>query len=161
MRIVSLTLIINTVLIFACTDSKKEKFDIDLLPKNWIQLTEKSGKLVVYNSCDMGNSLLTITKNKEHFELLLHGTQEDYDFEIIDVKHYLDTVFIRAKWKENNESQLFKFFWTDKQNGLGRWITTYSNGFTSNNKFVVSEKQTNFKTINQPCKECWDECDEK
>lgn len=160
MKILGLT--ISFLLLFtSCKETKKETFDLNSFPKEWVRLTDKDGKLVVYNSCDAGNLLLTISKNRDHFELLLHGQQEDYDFEILETAQLNDTIFLKAKWKGSDEKQDFKFFWTDKEKGLGKFITTFSSGFTSDNLFVTGDKQTNFDKFDQPCRECWgDECDE-
>ena len=161
MKILGLT--ISFLLLFtSCKETKKEIFNLNSFPKEWVRLTDKDGKLVVYNSCDAGNLLFTISNNRDHFELLLHGQQEDYDFEILETTQLNDTIFLKAKWKGSHEKQDFKFFWTNKEKGLGRFITTYSSGFTSDNLFVTGDKQTNFEKFDQPCRECWgDECDEK
>jgi hypothetical protein len=66
----------------SCTENKKVVFDLNSFPQDWVRLTDKNGKLVVYNSCDAGNLLVTISKKGESFEVLLHGQQEDYDFDI-------------------------------------------------------------------------------
>ncbi len=160
MKILGLT--ISFLLLFtSCKETKKETFDLNSFPKEWVRLTDKDGKLVVYNSCDAGNLLLTISNKRDHFELLLHGQQEDYDFKILETTQLNDTIFLKAKWKNSDEKQDFKFFWTDKEKGLGRLITTYSSGFTSDNLFVTGDKQTNYEKFDQPCRECWgDECDE-
>lgn len=157
-----LGLIISFLLLFtSCKQAKKENFDLNSFPKEWVRLTDKDGKLVVYNSCDAGNLLLTISNKRDHFELLLHGQQEDYDFEILETTQLNDTIFLKEKWKGSDEKQDFKFFWANKEKGLGRFITTYSSGFTSDNLFVTGDKQTNFEKFEQPCRECWgEECDE-
>lgn len=158
MNILGLTLAF--LLLTSWKEPKTKAFDLNSLPNNWVKLTEKDGKLVVFNSCDDGNLLLTISNNRDHFELFLHGQQEDYDFEILESTQLKDTIYLKTKWKESSEKQDFKFFWADKQKGLGRFITTYSSGFTSDNLFVTGDKQTNFEKFDQPCRECWgDECD--
>ena len=160
MKILGLT-ISFLLLLTSCKEVKKETFDLNSFPKEWVRLTDKDGKLVVYSSCDAGNLLLTISNKRDHFELLLHGQQEDYDFEILETTQLNDTIFLKAKWKGSDEKQDFKFFWANKEKGLGRFITTYSSGFTSDNLFVTGDKQTNFEKFEQPCRECWgEECDE-
>jgi hypothetical protein len=160
MKLLGLT-ISFLLLLTSCKDTNKESFDLNSFPNDWVRLTDKDGKLVVFNSCDGGNLLLTISKNSDHFELLLHGQQEDYGFEILETTQISETIFLKAKWKDSDEKQDFKFIWTDKEKGLGRFITTYSNGFTSDNLFVTSDKQNNFEKFDQPCRECWgDECDD-
>jgi len=160
MKLIGLILFITTLLI-SCQETHNEPFDLMTIPENWVRLTENDGNLIVYNSCDAGNLLLSISNSDKKQELLLHGQQEDYDFTISNSRKLNDTVFIDAKWKGTDDKQSFKFIWTDKESGLGRWITAYSNGFTSDNIFVISEKQNNFERVDQPCRECWgDECDE-
>lgn len=149
------------VLLISCKSNTNEPFDLKTFPKNWVQLTEKGGEFVVFNSCDAGNLMLTIRNDQNDFEILLHGQQEDYLLEILQAFQFKDTIFIETKLKESDERQDFKFFWINKQKGLGRWMTTFSNGQTSNHIFVLKEKQMNLKKVDQPCKECWGEqCDE-
>lgn len=160
MKLLGLTISLLLLLI-SCKGTNREVFELILLPDNWVRLTEKDGKFVVYNSCDAGNMLLTISKGKKGFELLLHGQQEDYYFEILESAQIIDTIYLNTKWQDSDERQEFKFFWIDKENGLARFLTTYSNGFTSDYLFVTMDKQTNFDKFVQPCRECWgDECDE-
>jgi len=160
MKLFGLTILLVTFLT-SCIETRRETFNLNSLPNEWVRLTEKNGKLVVFNSCDAGNLQLTITKNKDQYDLLLHGEQDNSEYEIIETFKLNDTIFINAKWKRSNEKQEFKFFWADKQKYLGRFVTTYSNGFTSDNIFVTTEMQKNFEKIDQPCRECWgDECDE-
>jgi hypothetical protein len=160
MKLLKLKLMI-LILFTSCKGAIKEGFDLNSFPNKWVRLTEIDGKLVVFNSCDAGNLLLSITKNKKYFRLLLHGQQEDYNFEILETTQLNDTVFINTKWKDSDDKQEFKFIWIDKVKGLGRLITTYSNGFTSDNLFVISDRQRDFEEFVQPCKECWGEdCDE-
>ena len=56
-------------LLSSCKETSKEAFDLNSFPKEWVRLTDKDGKLIVYNSCDAGNLLLTISNNRDHFEL--------------------------------------------------------------------------------------------
>lgn len=158
-------LLLIVTLVSFCKESKKEVkqevFDINALPKDWVKLTEKNEKFIVFNSCDSGNLLLNISKKGNNFEILLHGQQEDASFEILKANQQKDTVFITTKSLDSNKKQVFKFFWTNKQKGLGRWTTKYPNGLVSDFTFVTNENQNNFEIIDQPCKECWgEECDE-
>jgi hypothetical protein len=148
-------------LLFSCKETKEEAADFGLLQNKWVRLTEKNGKLVVYHSCDAGNLLLTIAKDKSHSSLLLRGQQEDYDFDIIETFHRNDTIFISTQSKKFEYKQDFTFYWTDKQKSLGRFTATLSNGFALDDLFVTINNQTNYEKVAQPCRECWgDECDE-
>ena len=71
--------------------STDQIIDLNTFPKDWVRLTEKNGKLVIYNSCEGGNLLLTFSKKQDHFELLAHGQDELFvtsekqaNFEVID-----------------------------------------------------------------------------
>jgi hypothetical protein len=159
----TLAILMLTFLI-ACKQTKKEPrkepFNLATFPSDWVQLTKTDSGFIVYKSCDMGNALLTITNNQNKPGILLHGTQEDYDFDILETYQLNDTVIIKARWKDSKELQDWKFVWTDKAKQLGRWISTYNKDFTSNEVFVTAAKQNNFRKIDQPCKECWgDDCD--
>lgn len=136
-------------------------FDVEKLPVDWVKLTNVDGKWVIYNSCDAGNLLMSISKNKSKFNLLLHGTQEDDEYEVLDGRQFKDTIFLETKGLSGNNKQIFKLLWINQQKGLARWITTHSSGYTSNEMFTVKDKMGNYETIVQSCVECWgDECDE-
>jgi hypothetical protein len=147
------------ILLISCTEKKHEAFNLNNIPKDWVRLTEKDGNWIIYNSCESGNLLLTISK--DDCELLLHGQQEDYKFMILESSKINDTILINTKWKDADEKQLFKFYWADKSRSKGIWTTTYPNGNTAKNIFTERDKQKNYNVISQPCRECWgDECDE-
>lgn len=136
----------------------KEHFDLDTLPQKWVALTKTDTGLIIYNSCDGGNRLISILKNKSNYGLLLHGQQEDYEYIIEKVfKQSKDTILIETKWKDSEEKEVFKFIWSNKEKGLGVW--TYS--FVQNPVFVTSDRQKDYPVFNQPCVECFGEdCDE-
>jgi hypothetical protein len=123
-------------------------------------LTKTDSGFIVYNTCNAGNLLLTITNAKNKPGILLHGQQEDYEFDVLETYRSKDTVVVKARWKGSSELQDFKFIWTDKAKQLGRWITTYNEDFTSNEVFVTTEKQHHYRKVDQPCRECWgdEEC---
>lgn len=141
---------------------EEKAFDLSVLPKDWVRLTSTDSGLVVFNSCDGGNLLVSVLKNNNSYKLLLHGTQEDDEFDILESRIGAnDTVFLKAKWVNLDEKQDFKFVWRDKEKKHAQWITTFSSGFTMDFIFVASDQQTNYPKIDQPCKECWgEECDE-
>jgi hypothetical protein len=161
-------LLLLTVLFTGCRQKEnteaptvEKEFDLATLPDDWVMLTPKDGGYIIYNTCDSGNLLLTI--DRAAATLLLHGTQEDYEFDIL--KSYIgenDTIVVNAKWKGAEQLQDFKFIWEDKAKNIGRWITTYDTGYDSNCVFVPANLQSQFPVVNQPCRECWgDECDER
>lgn len=152
------------IFLVACKESKKEPFltpfNLANLPAEWVQLTKTDSGYIVFNSCEMGNTLLTISKKKDHPGLFLSGTQEDNNFDILESQQANDTVFIKTRWKDSKEIQDFKFVWVDKAKQIGRWITLFSNGYLNNNVYVTAAAQTHFPKVDQPCRECYgeDEC---
>lgn len=137
---------------------KKEPFNIASLPADWVQLTKTDSGFIIFESCDMGNALLTITNKQNKPGILIHGTQEDYEFDILET--YLsinDTVIIKARWTGSKELQDFKFLWADKAKQWGRWITNYHGEHISDEVFVTARNQNNIPKVDQPCRECWDE----
>ncbi len=92
----------------------------------------------------------------------MHGQQEDYTFEILKaIQTESDTVKINTKWTDSEDLIELKFFWIDKTKGLARLISKATNGIASDETFVTADRQKDFPTVNQPCRECWgNECDE-
>lgn len=149
--------VLTFLLLGSCVkNGPNTNFDLSMIPSDWILLTETDSTRIIFNSCDAGNLLLTITDGKK---LLMHGTQEDYEF-VIDkaVLGKQDTVLISAHWKLSNEKELFKFSWIDKKQELGNWILLNDN---SQEIFVSKDRSSDYPVYNQPCKECWpeEECD--
>lgn len=160
-------------MLFACKENGKneqintgKEFDILTLPTEWVELTKTDSGMIIFNSCDGGNLLISLSKSKDTTGLLLHGTQEDYDFVVL--RSGLmdnDTVLVNAKWRDGNVNQDFKFVWVDEAKHIGKWMTTYKeSNYVNYVEYicVTADRQKDFKTVNQPCRECWgDECDEK
>ena len=155
---VALILLIFSVTVNCQTIEKS--FDLGSLPYDWVRLTETDSGLVIYNTCDAGNRLLTILQEKDKYGILLHGLQEDYSYEVLDAYQVNDIIEIKAKWKNSEHLQNFRFSWFDRKNGIGIWETTYFSGRTDKYKFSTFERQFFYPIVDQPCTECWgDECD--
>lgn len=152
-----IVLIIISFSIFACSKASKIDFDLNTLPKDWIELTKTDSGLVVYNSCDAGNSIISIKKKEKNIEILMHGRQEDYLFSVLKSYRINDTVVVEAKWKDTEKIEVFKFLWINKEKMLGKWYLFNKEETT----FIAYEKQSNYPHIEQPCIECWgEECNE-
>ena len=117
------SVILTVCILTSCKETRTASFDLNTLATDWVRLTEREGKLIVYNSCDLGNLIMSLSRSKDNFELLLHGEQEDEKFEIIDSYEHLDTILITSKQKDSGTKQEFKLVWVDKLRGLGRWVT--------------------------------------
>lgn len=157
------TLFIITFLfaaILGLSQTSSNGTDFKTLPEKWVMLTETDSGLVIYNSCSAGNRLLSLIDNNGDNELLLHGLQEDFLFEVINTHELEEEILVETKWKNSDKNQFFKFKWVDAKNGLGIWETQFFNNQTTQIKFVTFDRQLDFPIIDQPCKECWDdECD--
>lgn len=159
MKPTSFFLIFIFGILLSCSQQRTEKFDLSQLPRNWVHLTETDSGLVVYNSCDAGNLLISFNNKSE---ILFHGQQEDYEFEIL--KTLLtenDSVDIVTNWKGTTNKQVFKFHWIDKEKGLIRLASSSPSKVGDNFVFVNQEQQSEFPSYDQPCIECWpeEECD--
>jgi hypothetical protein len=161
MRILWLSILVS-IIITSCKQNVEKEFDMKSLPAEWVKLTKTDSGLIIFNSCDAGNLLMTITNRNNKIGLIMHGQQEDYTLEVLSaIQTEKDTVKIQARWEDAKELYELKFIWIDKNNGLGRLISTSTNGISSDKTFVMLEKQNDFLIVNQPCRECWgDECDE-
>ena len=133
-----------------------ESFSLDSFPKEWVKLTMYENKYVIYQSCDAGNRQWRFSKNKDKYELLLYGEQEDYEFDIIKTYKVNDTIFVESRWKLSEKTVNFKVLW-DKDNHLMR----ATNLWDAWDLFVEEKNVSNYEVYIQPCRECWgDECDE-
>ncbi|WKN30993.1 hypothetical protein PZB74_18755 [Porifericola rhodea] len=150
------------ILVFGC--HQQQSVDYDLLSEmnsDWTHLTETDSGLVIFNSCDMGNLEYKIYSKNDTAYILLHGTQEDQEFRIVNLAGTKKDLVIETENVLDNHQQSFKFKYVDETKGIANWITTYPNDYTSDLKFVSARKASDFPTINQPCVECWgEECDE-
>jgi hypothetical protein len=161
MRILKFTFLV-IIILTSCKQNIEKEFDMKSLPTEWVKLTQTDTGLIVFNSCDGGNLLLTITNKDNNIGLFMHGQQEDYTFEILKaIQTESDTVKINTKCTNSEDLIELKFFWIDKTNGLAKLISKSTNGIASDETFVTADRQKDFPTVNQPCRECWsDECDE-
>lgn len=157
-----LLLALLTILLYtSCSKTTGENFDIRSLPSEWVKLTETDSGLVIYNSCDQGNLMVSITHQNNMTGLFMHGMLEDYFLRVVGAVLVDDTIKIKAKWPDSGESEELKFVWIDKDKELSMLISQADNGQSSQVILVSQDEQSNFRIVNQPCRECWgDDCDE-
>lgn len=161
MRILGLS-ILFIIILASCKQNLEKEFDMKSLPTEWIKLTKTDTGFIIFNSCDAGNLLMTITNKNNKVGLFMHGQQEDYTFEILKaIQTDSDTVKINTKWTDSEGLIELNFFWDDKAKGLARLISKSTIGIALDETFVTADRQKDFPIVNQPCRECWgDECDE-
>lgn len=168
----SKVLLLISILFFACIKEKSTviessdakvkqeseeitviKRSLDDLPSNLIMLTELKGDWVVFNPCDASNGEIIIQGQK-----MIWG--EGHEAEELMVKN---VAYIPNQFSLDIES-LGKLY----KNGIEISIDEKQQRYKIRNKlyggdktrvFVAKEKLSDYKVINQPCKECWDDCD--
>ena len=146
------------VILFSCEGEKA--FDLNKLPNDFISLTEKNNELVIFNSCDEGNRQLKIINGKS---IKLHGTQEDYFFDVKNVSiGKSGTIKIETIWSDSKEKVIYEFKWVDKKNGLVEFRIIDEEKMGVDGLFTTLKKRETYKVINQPCIECWskEDCNE-
>jgi len=139
-------------IIFPACQPERRTFDLTTLPPDWIYLTKTDSGNVIFNSCDGGNSLVTITRVQDSLGLFFHGEQEDLAFKVLSSSiGNGDTVVIQTSGPGASPPQIFTFLWTDIEKGLGLW---------NQRTYVASNHKADYKDIYQPCSECWEDCDD-
>lgn len=144
-----------------CGNKLLHRTQEDELMTDWIKLSLINKEQVVYNSCEMGNLILTVEEINNRASLRMHGEQEDSYFQIQSSMQVGDTIQLQMQVTNTKIKQSFWFNWVDKTRGVGRWRTEYRTGHKLDLSFVNKKYLNSFKIVNQPCRECWgDECDD-
>jgi len=127
---------------------EKVSFDYKTLPTEWAQLSYRpeDEKYVV---CGGNENSLTIEGNK----LVYWGS----GYDILKSYQIGDTIVINVKFSNllGEYEEDFKFFWFDKDKGIGKW-TANDKILGDSGLFVIKEKLSKFLIV-----KCWgDEEDE-
>jgi|GEM_PF-1007312 len=132
--------------------------EVATLPADWTRLTQMEDVPAVYNTCNGGNLKLRLYKEGKQWQLLCHGQQEDYLFNIKKATTTRSGIVFDCNPKDSKDQQQFIFTWTDKPKGLSRWEAI---GWDWNDSFVSLFHEVDYLHIEQPCEECWgeEECD--
>ena len=150
-----LNIVIIFLMLFSCLNNKAEEYKLGQFPEKLTRLTETDSTYIIFNSCDAGNLLISF---REKSELLFHGQQENYEFEIIDSQKLEgDTIKILTNWKGASESQTFYFTWVNQEKGLIKLVSAEPHIVGMNLVFVDERHETDYSVYNQPCIECWPE----
>lgn len=138
----------------------KQDFTILLkeLPKSYIQLTEKDGKQIIFNPCDAANGAITIQAKSNIYELVLMEGHEATLMKIISVEKKIDTYYfdVEVYDKLHQKGVSLKPLGNNFKTAL--WtINVFGN--ETNDTYVVADFKDEYPIIDQPCSECWDDCD--
>ncbi|UKN03798.1 hypothetical protein K6119_09875 [Paracrocinitomix mangrovi] len=142
--------------------AKFQPYELDEFPKNWIQLTKTDSSFIIYESCDMGNGMISITEVENNWTILLHGTQEEFKFKIINSRiSSSGEILINSESFETNEKLNCSISWNEKYSGVAAWKFNWENGHSTINDYVNSEFEKEFEKVEQPCTDCWsqEDCD--
>ena len=150
-----LLILLFSISAVSCSQNKEVKYPLLNLPPNFTELTEIDNELIIYNSIDMGNLRIRITEKKGLSELLFHGTQEDYLFEIYNSTiDELDTIRLYTQIPETDVKQVFLIKLINENQNLYSLTTTFpdeNNGIISENRktyILVDDKDLlKFKLI--------------
>ena len=158
-------LIITCILLFTSCKQNIENKTEELLanfPKEWKMLTEINGEKVIYQACDAANRNFWI-ENKQNTWIFNHEEgHETMTDTIISFNRISDTEFKLILHSEYTDS-LIEMIISEYDSGkTSKWSWSYSN-FEMSYYFVSNIGKSDFKYVEQPCRECWDDeiCDEK
>jgi hypothetical protein len=148
------------IAIAACQQSDKndaEDSQYDTLkhfdfPSSWTMLTQREGKLVVFNPCDANNPVIEIRQDT----LYINFGQEEGFYNITSIlKNDHDKVILVAKPDFGDNPDKFKVEFLDKERKQARWFI-WSNDSTAET-FTDTRFVNEYANIKQPCRECWGE----
>lgn len=127
--------------------------DFKMLPKHLIMLTKIKEEWVVFNPCNASNGEIIIDDKKlvwaeghEAEELFIKNVENKADRYLLDIeslgRFYKTGIEILVEEKQSFFRIRNKLYGGDKTR-----------------VFVAKNRVRDFKIIEQPCKECWDDCD--
>jgi len=141
---------------------KEETVSLSKVPKKWIKLSKYNNKNVIFNPCDGDNKKFEIKEVQSKWQLIESLGQETAFYEILETKMVKSDLVIKAIDKYSNDIHTFTLSTYKPESKVINWKWSYRE-FDFDYKYVNENGISDFKTINQPCKECWDDeiCDEK
>ncbi|WP_282080989.1 hypothetical protein [Aquimarina algiphila] len=136
----------------------QEKNGYELLkeiPKDWIALTQYNNQDVIFQPCDSENLSITIRKNANSYDLgISHGHDITFDSIIRITKKNNNYIF---HCSNTSNERLFSLTIINNKKGIGLWKNDFI--FKDGAKYVNRDRENLFQKIEQPCQECWDDCD--
>ncbi|MCK9638667.1 MAG: hypothetical protein M0R39_02070 [Prolixibacteraceae bacterium] len=151
---VQLILVMLFVSIFAIAQNENHKIE-----NHWFNLTNKNGKLVLFERCDAEIPQIIIDPEKR--EMTMKYGNEDAIFKINNTTYISDkelNINIIYSIFGRPQETTVKVIFIDIEKRITKWSFTLIDGKTvlENEYLMVSEaKSKNYKTIKQPCLECW------
>lgn len=136
----------------------KQDFSILLkeLPKAYIQLTEKGGEQIIFNPCDAANGGMSI--NDKKYELVLMEGHEATPMKMVSIEKIKGTYYFDVEVYGKSHEKGISVKPLDNNFKTAQWSIAIF-GETINNTYVVADFKDEYPVVNQPCSECWDDCD--
>lgn len=161
-----------TLLALACSPSNKEQADqgqssneqessasisLDDLQGEWQQLTEREdGSYIIFRPCDADNMMIQVTS-----DTLLIGWGQDATFALIK-SFYVDEagrVVLSVHDQDENVTKTYFMQWEDDNDPLAGWFLF---GLEEPPILMAHESIVDrYEVVQQPCRECWDDCEEE
>ncbi|WP_062054546.1 hypothetical protein [Aquimarina longa] len=144
--------IIAAILISISISCSNEKQGLQLLneiSKEWTSITKYKNEMVILNPCDSGNLWIQIKGSPEENPLL--SISHSHDFVEFPIHNIIKKNDLYTFYSIKNDSEFnFSLHILDSAKGIGSWI--------DHGVYVNTEHKKNYKEINQPCIEFWDDC---
>lgn len=161
-----------TLLALACSPSNKEQTDqgqssdeqessasisLDDLQGEWQQLTEREdGSYIIFRPCDADNMMIQVTS-----DTLMIGWGQDATFALIK-SFYVDEagrVVLSVHDQDENATKTYFMQWEDHNDPLAGWFLF---GLDELPVLMAHESILDrYVVVQQPCRECWDDCEEE
>lgn len=134
-------------------------------PLYWEMLTEEEGEFIIFRPCDAANFCVSI--NDKRTVLSIEYGQDGALFDILSIDH-------KSKLSSNGNKDFLLFRIRDQNAGTEKRVFEVNAEFNQDTRHVfwtglpyrdeeimmISSLDTSYyKTVIQPCSDCWDECE--
>lgn len=130
------------------------------IPKEWEMITVMNDNEVVYYPCDKANFRFKIERKNGQWTLNESTGKNVTYYSILNTLQLDNELVIVCKDYHNHYDKVVIFkvtnFTTDAEKGY--WSSS-TDGFEQEMLFVNEKGLSEVKLINQPCSECWEDCE--
>ena len=132
-------------------------FDFGAFPHKWVALTKRGGEYVIFTPCNADNRELFLNNDHGKYRLSENMGEDGIEYDILEFKQANETkVEIKVRVPQNKKEQVFTCDY-DPKKGTAEWKWKYEFGKAKNTEmlFVDASRVAQYKTVTQPCKECY------
>lgn len=160
------------LLMLACSPANKEQaeqdqtseeqestasINLDDLQGEWQQLTEQEdGSYIIFRPCDADNMMIQVNS-----DTLMIGWGQDATFALIK-SFYVDEagrVVLVVHDLDENTAKTYFMQWEDDNDPLAGWFLFGLDELPV--RMAHESILDQYTTVEQPCRECWDDCEEE